>query len=514
MNSFWVKAQERICSRYFIGLFLIYFVGIFSIIRANRSYLDDVGRALYGYADWAESARPLTELFAWLFYFGPTTVDASPFTQLLAIGILAAVSLLLLDALRVRLSWATLLCTVPIGLCPYGLENLSYKFDSPWMATALLFAVVPCCFLRRRDPWFLALAALCLFCSASLYQPALGAYICIAVYVCLLELASRKSIRRVFVRLMQFTLPFCIGVGGYALQAPFWFMDSEYTEYIAQHASLPPLAQLPAELAENIPTYVHLLEKDWSGNGLGLLMALLVLFFALHLVARWLHSSRIAGFSLLRAVRLFCIIVLLPVFLLAPFGIQFALSSPVWAPRTFQGFGTFMALMQLSLHAYAKGRVTLWIKRIMQPLLLVQMLVFANVYGNLLDAQNQWELSRISLLASDLNRYIMDTGSSRVSFVGSVGLSPLAVNPARKYPLLERLVTVPLTRDWRWGYEQLNTFGVQVKRQPPPQGLTPEMLTPFIQTSSYRIERGPDDLGVITFLPPPVPRSTKKAPRP
>ena len=89
-----------------------------------------------------------------------------------------------------------------------------------------------------------------------------------------------------------------------------------------------------------------------------------------------------------------------------------------------------------------------------------------------------------------------------------MGLSPLAVNPAGKYPLLERLVTVPLTRNWRWGYEQLNTFGVQVQSTPMPEGFDPAGET-FIKTPSYSIQKGPGDIGVVTFLAPPVPKAKK-----
>ena len=77
-SAFFFGMRDRIFSRYFAALFLLYLAGIFAILRANRLYLDDLGRALYGYADWIESARPLSELMSFIFYLGPITVDASP----------------------------------------------------------------------------------------------------------------------------------------------------------------------------------------------------------------------------------------------------------------------------------------------------------------------------------------------------------------------------------------------------------------------------------------------------
>ncbi len=509
MTALWQYLRREMLSRRYVVLILLYGLGIISIVRANRSYLDDLGRALYGYTDWMPSARPLAEAFSWFFNLGPTTVDASPLTQILAVAILAVVSLLLLRALRARTTWATVLCTVPVGLSPYGLENLSYKFDAPGMALGLLLAVLPCCFAHNSQKRFLLISALCLFASASFYQPALGAYLCITVYVCLTELASRRSPALVLRRFLRFLLPFLLGVGVYTLQAPLWFYTSQYSTYITQHASIPGPAQMPAELAQNVPHYLGLLVRDWGCNGLGLLLGVLFLCFALQLFARLLHSRRPSRPLMSGILRLGLILLLLPCFLLCPFGIQFALSDPVWAPRTFYGFGVMLSLMLLSLHAFAHGRTGRIIESTVRGLMLLQLLVFANVYGNLLDAQNQWELSRMSLLASDLNRYIQATGSSSVAFVGSVGLSPLAVNPAQKYPLLERLVTVPLTRNWRWGYEQLKTFGVAVKDTPVPQGAPTAATDVFIETPSYRIQRGPGDVGIVTFLPPPVPKTEK-----
>ncbi len=512
MSSMWRKLREQIFSRYYVALLLIYFIGLLPIIRANRSYLDDLGRSLHGYADWISAVRPLAELFAWIFYLGRTTVDASPFTQILAVAAMAVTSLLLLDALRVKLSWPSLICTVPVGLSPYGLENLSYKFDSPYMALALMAAVLPCCLARLGRRPFVIAASMCLFCSASLYQPALGAYLCVILYASLTELASRIKLSLVLRRLGLFLLPFFLGVGAYRLQAPLWFLRSQYEDYVSAHASVPSLAALPTDLAENVMGYLKRLWSDWDCNGLGLLMAGLFLAFALHLFFRWLRHARLGGSATVSASRLLLIPALLFCLLLSPFGVQFALSQPIWAPRTFMGFGVLMSVMLLSLYSRARGRFLRRLAWAAQGLVLIQLLVFANVYGNLLDAQNQWELSRLSMLARDLNSYIKETGSSAISFVGSVGLSPLAVNPARKYPLLERLVTVPLTRDWRWGYEQLITFGVKVERRPMPENLDPADLIVFLENPNYLIQRAPDDTGIVTFLPPPAPKALKRRP--
>ena len=211
--ALWQGVRQRVVSRPFIVLFLVYLLGISSMIRANRFYLDDLGRTFYGYADWLPSARPLAEAFSWLFFFGPETLDASPLTQIVAIGALALTSVLLLEALRLRPTWWALLCTVPVGLSPYGLENLSYKFDAPGMAFGMLSAVASASLLRRPSLRTSMYAAALLFASASFYQPALGAYLAICGYLALVDTASRKRIRVVGRRIGRFALPFLMGGG-------------------------------------------------------------------------------------------------------------------------------------------------------------------------------------------------------------------------------------------------------------------------------------------------------------
>ena len=516
-SAFFSDMRDRIFSRYFAALFLLYLAGMFAILRANRLYLDDLGRALYGYADWIESARPLSELMSFIFYLGPSTVDASPLSQILAAALLALASLLLFDAVRARPTWSGLLCTAPVGLSPYQLENLSYRFDAPWMALAVVLAVLPWSFYRAGKWRFFTIAALCIFASLSLYQPAIGAYLAVAVYRLLADVVSRGSLALVGKRALRLGLPFVCGAGAYAVQASLWFHKSQYGDYVAQHSALPGIADLPGKIAENVAHYLSLLMRDWHGNGIGALLGVVIVVFAVLLLLRLFRSRRAAGASggalPALAIRIALLAALLFCLLLTPFGIQFVLDNPVWPPRTFQGFGVMASLMLLYLHASATRNALRRMFSALQVFFVLQLLIFAQVYGNLLDAQGQWELSRIGLLAADLNRFIRKTGSSRVDFVGSIGLSPLVRTPAAKYPLLGRLVAVPLTRDWRWGYEQLITYGVKVDREDVPENIPPESLTPFLETPNYRIDVTPEGVGRITFLDPPVPRPQKKRPR-
>jgi hypothetical protein len=127
----------------------------------------------------------------------------------------------------------------------------------------------------------------------------------------------------------------------------------------------------------------------------------------------------------------------------------------------------------------------------------LQLLIFSQTYGNLLAAQSNWERSRMVMLIPGLSKFIAETDSTKVTFTGSIGQTPLLQVPSRIYPLLERMVSVPLTRNWRWGYEQLKIYGIYVfAGRALVQG---EELSLFMDTPTFRIEQTQDGVAVVSF---------------
>ncbi|GHV53442.1 hypothetical protein FACS1894206_04130 [Deltaproteobacteria bacterium] len=287
-----LKAQ--ICSRYFLGLLLVYCLGIAALLRADSLFIDDIVRAMDGRRGWGAASRPLADFFAYAFYLGSRTYDASPLTQLLSMLILALSSLLLLKSLRIKLAWLPVLCTVPVGLSPYILQCVSYKFDSPYMASAVFFAVLPLALSHLRARPFTLAAGVCLYLSVTLYHAALGAYLCLTVYLCAGDIVSRKKIAVVWRRFWRLCLPFLLSIGLFSLIAHF----RHFHPWAMRHAAMPALPDLPAVFAANCKTYLALLFGDWNKSGLGLLMLLFFLAFIGQLLARYQRNRGGGGVSL------------------------------------------------------------------------------------------------------------------------------------------------------------------------------------------------------------------------
>ncbi|MDR1490623.1 MAG: glucosyltransferase domain-containing protein [Desulfovibrio sp.] len=492
----------------FFALFFFYCLGMLSILRADRLYLDDMGRALYAYADWAPAGRPMAELLSWIFFLGVGTVDASPVTQILAAAELALAALLLCRALGFGFSPFVLAACIPIGLSPYGLENLSYKFDAPFMALSQLLCVLPFLCLRRGGraggKGFFPISVLCLFSSASIYQAGMNLYPAVALFICLRAFiagAGGKGFARLILR---FALPFSLAALGYALQVSCWLTGEQYGDYVARHCAIPSFWRLPGKMFANTGDYLSLLYGDWGENSLGALLLLLFFCFCavfLRRAARGRGCSAISGGrSTARGLMGRCSVILALIFcfLLSPLGVQAPLEFPVWSPRTFCAFGTVLALMLLSLHPGRKsGNCAKISAGFLAGFVSLQLLLFASLYGNMLSVQNDWEDLQLARLAPVIWAFKEEKGLDRVIFTNSAGYSPLMSGIGRRFPLIRRMTVVPLTRNMRWGYEQLKIYGAAVRAGKP----LPEdaQLVLYKDTPYFRLEECPGAAAVVTF---------------
>jgi hypothetical protein len=517
--------KADLCSRRFAGLLLLYFVGIGALLRADRLFLDDLGRAMTGMRGWGTGGRPLSDFLASVFYLSSRTFDASPLTQLTAAGILAVVSFLLLKAVRVKASWSSMLCVVPVGLSPYILENLSFKFDSPYMAAALLFAVLPpalTCLKNNRV--IFAVSAVCLYCACALYHAALGAYTCIAAYLLLADLSSRRPLRASLRHGVALALPFVAGVGAFAaVSGVLNSMDGFYS-HTAKALAIPAPSAMPAVLARNIGIYVEILFNDWSPSCFGWLQASCFALFSALTLMRWNRNRRkdeqrkreAGGFAPLPRL---AAVLLLTVFLpLGVFGLQLFMQNPLWWPRYFQSFGFLPALSLLGIRRAVKKGPGRKAVAALAGLVAVQCVLFADVYGNLLARQREWEFLHFAPLYADLRKLIRDGDCKTVVYKGSIGHTPLLRVPASKFPILRRLVHVYASDEQNgyWSGKQLRIYGIAVNRADGAPPASVPLRNVRTDNAAYTIAVSPDGTAVVTFFPaeelPALPEAWRSEP--
>lgn len=133
-------------------LILLYFIVSFVLLRANYNNLDDTGREVHTYREWDNFSRYTSYYLSPIIHANKILSDISPLTQILALVILAAASIIVIYGIteQTKISWWCMVAVLPLGLSPYFLECLSYKFDSPYMALSVLASVFPVLFMRKK----------------------------------------------------------------------------------------------------------------------------------------------------------------------------------------------------------------------------------------------------------------------------------------------------------------------------------------------------------------------------
>src|ERR1700731_1738010 len=79
----------------FLTSLILYLLVLAPILRADRYYVDDWGRALLGYSKWADDGRPFADFLMRFLGGRPPLVDFSPLPQLFAIVVLSYLSVLI-----------------------------------------------------------------------------------------------------------------------------------------------------------------------------------------------------------------------------------------------------------------------------------------------------------------------------------------------------------------------------------------------------------------------------------
>lgn len=113
--------------------------------------------------------------------FGASRVlDLAPLPQLFAIALLSWTGVLVARRFAIVSPVMAALLTLPLGAQPFVLENLSYRFDAPFMALALPCALLPIVIKRAgKAGW--GLGTFSLIACLNLYQPAITAFLVVAL---------------------------------------------------------------------------------------------------------------------------------------------------------------------------------------------------------------------------------------------------------------------------------------------------------------------------------------------
>jgi len=404
-------------------IFIVYLLGTLTIIRANFSYMDDLGRSIDGYRHWHYQSRYLSELASIFIHADTNLTDISPLPQLLAVLFLTISSVLLVYIIcNKKVTVIKLLASVPLGLSPFFLECLSYKFDAPYMALSILSSIIPFLFIARKKAFFFcSIVSVLIMCMT--YQAASGVYMLVAVILCFQDWNSRKKTNKDILQFLGISvLSFCFALAIYkfVIARPSLF-DLEYFS-----SAMHPLPVLFPETFNNIKIFSMVIVED-----LGITWKVGIVLVCFFFIIKSIFTSKQNKlFSFLISI------IFIIISFIISYGIYSLLTIPLFIPRTLYGFGVFLSILCIYIVTDYKN-----IAKVIVLALNWSFLVFAFSYGNALADQARYEEFRAGLLLSDLSSLFpdIDKGNMYVNFENTIDSTPLVKNIEKRYPIIKKL---------------------------------------------------------------------------
>ena len=432
--------MNKICEKWFLYrkpfLILIgmYTVGISAILRANFNYIDDMGRAAKGYRSWDDYSRYLSNILSSFIHADSYVTDVSPLPQIIAVMILAITGMIILYIISgsVNCSLNNIIALIPLGLSPYFLECISYKFDSPYMALSILASVCPLLLYECNKLIYIGATILGVLAMCTSYQASAGVYPMLVVLLCMKQWSQGDSNKKVSMLAITSCCGYLIGLIIFKV-----FILHSGQGYSSDN--LLPASQLLPIGFVHLREYFLLIWNDFKRGWIVLIILLIISF--LFVIVRDSTRNKIVTFLL-------AIITILSMMILA-FGVYPFLESPLYAPRGMYGFGIFI----VCIGVYIANSKKVFGAQIVNAILGWCFFTFSYTYGNALYVQSNYVDFRINMVISDLNDLEVFNSQEEkdVKIVGSCGYSPVLMNMPQDYQILYRLVPITFRGDWSWG---------------------------------------------------------------
>ncbi len=438
--------RKRFLIKPFLILFLIYLIGISAIILSNTQYADDAARTNYGYAGWSAFSRYLSTILSHGLHADNYLTNIAPLPQILAAAILAVSSMIVIITVSGReifeekwTKWIfSVVAVVPLGLCPYMLECLSYQYDAVYMGLSVFFAVMPLLF-REKSPWLYGLMLMVGVLGVCMtYQVSIGILPMLVVYVAMKNWSERKdNLRFVLISLGVFVVTLLIFQK--VLMAP-------KDVYVSNE--IPGVSEFFPALFAHLSHYFELLFSDFKILWLVLIGIMMVGF----VVAFFKESKRNKILTVLIGMAGVCAMGMMSFLLYS------ALETPLYTTRAMYAVGAFIAIMGV----YIARKKSVFVGA--AAVLSWCFFVFAFTYGNALGAQKNYRDMVVNMVISDVNEILpkLGAGEKYIQTTGQIDFAPAVKHmPEKDFDLVRRLLKPSFGSDVYWmAYRLTEASGV------------------------------------------------------
>ena len=470
----------------FIILFCIYMVALSSLFRANYNYMDDLGRTAWGYLIWDAFSRYITQFMAIIVHADTTLNDISPLPQLLSIALMVLSSIILIKIFAQKFSILNIIAVIPLGLSPFFLQCLSYKFDAPYMALSVAASIYPLLFLQSPPILYYLVLVTGTIVMLLTYQASSGIFmVCLLMLMALQWNKGREA--KDCLRIIAFS-----GIIQILIALTFKILlVKEYNSYVSTDITSAKNAIFV--ILSNLINYYKIVLQcstlPWNIMTLGVTMAA---------IRRYLMESK-------RGKGQASIVIITTILICSVFsyGAYIVLQKPLFSPRALYGFGVLIALLGI---VAVNGKTENIMGKIACIMLSWSLIVFSLAYGNALAEQKRFETFRMQMVIHDISKIpeLNKNGIRKLQLKGSVGYSPVIQRMEYKYPILRALVNIQMKSGFCFGeFYLFNYFALPGIKQEPNWGKKKQVIDDskmvvFMDTAYHTIKY--DEKNIVVLL--------------
>lgn len=429
-------------------LSVLYSLALLSLLRENVSYRDDIGRTAYGFSGWLDFSRYTTEYLSHVLHAGTYISDISPIPQIIAIIELSLASIFLLKGITGKSSYTIwqIISTIPLGLNPYFLECLSFKFDSPYMALSILAAVIPVIFVAHIIQFVFA-TVICTVIICTSYQASIGILPMVILFTLLSQFTKGESLNKIITKACAFAIAFIVG----AIIFKALILQPTFRDYVS--VDIAPLDKLPILFFKNMTIYYsELFSKSGFIGSSSLWKKTIVITSIVMIIVGVVYSKNNKIITFLLVILSFLLGALLT------YGFYACLEKALFIPRACYGIGAFLTCV----FAFAVSHKDFYIAKICSVILGWSLIVTASTYGNALVSQRNWENFRIEEVVNDLASINFNGQKFKIKIEGNCGYAPELSYLTINFPIFTKLIPQTFGQDfWFWNEPKLSyAYGI------------------------------------------------------
>lgn len=323
---------------------------------------------------------------------------------------------------RTRFSLWEVIAVIPVGLNPFMLECISFRYDAPYMACSVLCAVTPLLFRKQSKSNYLLAIALGTVGVCTSYQAATGIFPMLVVFLALRMWNAGESGKNVGAFIMKSAVGYLLGLIFFVVA----LMRPASAGYVS--SEIPAVSGFLPNTIHNLGLYYGIVLSDLKAFWLVLAGVLAVGFVVSsgRCAKRPGITCAIAAAAALVLMGIMC------------FGLYPVLKNTLFAYRAMYGFGVYLAIMGISA---AEGKKKT-IGKVTAAALSWCFLVFSFTYGNTLNIQREYTDFRIQMVIQDLNQLECLQGQEAIPLrlCGGIGKSPLVDRMSEGCPILKKMV--------------------------------------------------------------------------